>query len=99
MKVVLGVCGFGLGHSTRERPILEGLLARGHDVVLVTRATFFSTLFPGVPNAQVHVPAVHTTPDSLDPRDRRRPAQRPAGSAGRILERVGSSSDVSSPTW
>ena len=69
MKVVLGVCGFGLGHSTRERPILEGLLARGHDVVLVTNDqshAFFATLFPDVPNAQVHVPAMHTTPDGLD---------------------------------
>ncbi len=69
MKVVLGVCGFGLGHSTRERPILEGLLARGHEVVLVTNDQshdFFTRHFPQVPNLRVYVPVIHTTPDGLD---------------------------------
>lgn len=69
MKVVLGVCGFGLGHSTRERPILEGLLARGHDVMLVTNDQshdVFARHYPDVPNARVYVPVIHTTPDGLD---------------------------------
>lgn len=69
MKIVLGVCGFGLGHSTRQRPILEGLLARGHDVVLITNDQsfgFFSSTFPQVPNARVYVPVIHTTPNGLD---------------------------------
>jgi uncharacterized protein (TIGR00661 family) len=69
MKIVLGVCGFGLGHSTRQRPILEGLLARGHEVILVTddqSHEFFSALFPQVPNARVYVPVIHTTPHGLD---------------------------------
>ena len=69
MKIVLGVCGFGLGHSTRQRPILEGLLARGHDVILVTNDQshqFFTSMFPQVPNARVYVPVIHTTPDGLD---------------------------------
>ena len=69
MKIVLGVCGFGLGHSARQRPILEGLLARGHDVVLVTNDQsheFFTRHFPTVPNARVYVPVIHTTPHGLD---------------------------------
>lgn len=69
MKIVLGVCGFGLGHSTRQRPILEGLLARGHDVILVTNDQshhFFTSMFPQVPNVRVYVPMIHTTPDGLD---------------------------------
>lgn len=69
MKVVLGVCGFGLGHSTRQRPILEGLLARGHDVVLVTNDQshdFFTRNYPDVPNARVYVPVIHANPDGID---------------------------------
>jgi uncharacterized protein (TIGR00661 family) len=69
MRIVLGVCGFGLGHSTRQRPILEGMLARGHDVILVTNDQshgFFTSMFPQVPNARVYVPMIHTTPDGLD---------------------------------
>ncbi len=69
MKIVLGVCGFGYGHSTRQRPILEGLLARGHDVILITNDQsfqFFTQYYPGVRNARVYVPAMHTTPTGLD---------------------------------
>ncbi len=69
MKVVLGVCGFGYGHSTRQRPILEGLLARGHDVVLVTNDQsfeVFSEQFPEVTNMRVRVPVIHATPDGID---------------------------------
>lgn len=69
MKIVVGVCGFGLGHSTRERPIVEGLVARGHDVVLVTNDQsheFFTRHFPLLPNVRVYVPRIHTTPHGLD---------------------------------
>jgi uncharacterized protein (TIGR00661 family) len=69
VKIVLGVCGFGLGHSARQRPIVEGLLARGHDLILVTNDQsyeFFTRHFPQVPNARVYVPIIHTTPDGLD---------------------------------
>jgi uncharacterized protein (TIGR00661 family) len=69
MKIVLGVCGFGLGHSARQRPVLEGLLARGHDVILVTNDQsyeYFTRHFPQVRNARVYVPIIHTTPRGLD---------------------------------
>ncbi|MCA0455126.1 MAG: hypothetical protein LCI00_14220 [Chloroflexi bacterium] len=69
MKIVLGVCGFGYGHSIRQRPILEGLIARGHSVILVTNDSsyqFFSTYYPQVTNARVYVPVMHTTPRGLD---------------------------------
>jgi uncharacterized protein (TIGR00661 family) len=69
MKIVVGVCGFGLGHSTRQRPIVEGLLARGHDVILVTNDQsheFFTRHFPLLANARVYVPRIHTTPHGLD---------------------------------
>ena len=69
MKIVLGVCGFGFGHSTRQRPILEGLMARGHEVILITNdqsTEFFLQIYPNVRNARVYVPAMHTTPTGLD---------------------------------
>ncbi len=69
MKIVLGVCGFGYGHSVRQRPILEGLIAHGHSVILVTNDSsyqFFSTYYPQVTNARVYVPVMHTTPRGLD---------------------------------
>lgn len=69
MKIVLGVCGFGFGHSTRQRPILEGLLARGHHVILITNDQsyqFFTHHYPQVQLARVYVPIMHTTPHGLD---------------------------------
>ena len=69
MKIVVGVCGFGLGHSARERPIIEGLLTRGHDVVLVTNDQshdYFTRYLPQVRNLRVYVPVIHTTAQGLD---------------------------------
>jgi uncharacterized protein (TIGR00661 family) len=69
MNIVLGSWGVGYGHSTRQRPILEGLLARGHDVILITNdqsTQFFTRNYPNVRQAQVYVPVMHTTPQGLD---------------------------------
>ena len=69
MNIVLGVCGFGLGHSTRQRPILEGLNARGHRVLLIGNDQsyhFFAENYPEVPLQRVYVPLMHTTPHGLD---------------------------------
>ncbi len=69
MKIVLGVCGFGFGHSARERPIVEGLLERGHELILVTNDQsheFFTRHFPLLRNARVYVPVIHTTSHGLD---------------------------------
>jgi uncharacterized protein (TIGR00661 family) len=69
MKIILGVCGFGLGHSIRQRPILEGLLARGHRVILIANDQsyqFYAQNYPQVPLLRVYVPVMHTTPQGLD---------------------------------
>ncbi|MBI1280488.1 MAG: hypothetical protein GC179_20365 [Anaerolineaceae bacterium] len=97
MKIVLGVCGFGFGHSTRQRPILEGLMARGHEVILITNdqsTQFFSQNYPDVRNAQVYVPAMHTTPNGLDfaatandPRNAQPEANRAFYNACALIER------------
>jgi len=69
VKIVLGVCGFGLGHSIRQRPILEGLLARGHRVILIANDQsyqYYARNFPKIPLLRVYVPVIYTTPDGLD---------------------------------
>ena len=69
MNIVLGVCGFGLGHSTRQRPILEGLIARGHKVMLIANDQsyqFFTQNYPQIQTLRVYVPIMYTTPRGLD---------------------------------
>ncbi len=98
MKIVLGVCGFGFGHSTRQRPILEGLMARGHEVILITNdqsTQFFTQNYPNVRNARVYVPAMHTTPNGLDfaatandPRNAQPEANRAFYNACGLIERA-----------
>lgn len=69
MKIVLGVCGFGLGHSIRQKPILQGLLARGHRVILIANDSsyqFYARNFPQVPLLRVYVPVMHTNARGLD---------------------------------
>src|SRR5579864_9305870 len=69
MKIVLGICGFGLGHSIRQRPILEGLIARGHEVILIANDAsyqYFSKNYPQVRLVRVYVPAMHVSPRGLD---------------------------------
>jgi len=36
MKILIGVCGIGKGHSTRQLELTRELLARGHDVRITT---------------------------------------------------------------
>jgi uncharacterized protein (TIGR00661 family) len=69
MSIVLGVCGFGNGHSVRQTPILEGLIQRGHAVFLITNDQsyhYFSERFPHIPNARVYVPVIHSSARGID---------------------------------
>ena len=36
MKIIFGVMEWGLGHSTRDIPLIEGLLNRGHSVDILS---------------------------------------------------------------
>ncbi|PRZ12685.1 uncharacterized protein (TIGR00661 family) [Laceyella sediminis] len=36
MKVLIGVCGIGLGHSTRQWEVAQELLRRGHEIRILT---------------------------------------------------------------
>jgi uncharacterized protein (TIGR00661 family) len=69
MKIILGVCGFGLGHSTRQRPIFEGLTARGHEIIVIANDAshqYFARHFPDARLYRVYVPAMTVTSDGLD---------------------------------
>src|SRR5262249_55052931 len=49
--------------------ILERLLARGHDIILIANDSsyrFFAERYPQVRLAQVYVPVMHTKPQGLD---------------------------------
>jgi len=37
MKVLFGICSWGLGHATRDLPLIEAMLKAGHELTLVGR--------------------------------------------------------------
>lgn len=44
MKVLFGVCSWGLGHATRDLPLIRGIVERGHQVDIVARGRSLSLL-------------------------------------------------------
>ena len=70
MRVLLGVCGLGFGHSVRQSCILDVLLERGCSVVVFAFASshaYFSKHFGGrVPVIEVKVPWVVCLADGID---------------------------------
>lgn len=51
MKVLYGVCGEGLGHATRSSVVILHLMARGHDIRLVSSGhalTYLQRQFPSL---------------------------------------------------
>ncbi|MGV8041466.1 MAG: glycosyltransferase family protein [Thermoanaerobaculaceae bacterium] len=68
-KVVLGVCGIGHGHSLRESVVIDGLLRRGHRIVVLAFAEslrFLRSRYPGVECIPVWVPWVHGSGRGVD---------------------------------
>jgi uncharacterized protein (TIGR00661 family) len=37
MKVLFGICSWGLGHATRDLPLIEAMLKAGHELTLIGR--------------------------------------------------------------
>lgn len=60
MKILYGVVGEGMGHATRNRVVIERLVARGHDVRVVASAKAEAYLgrFMGAPSARGRVEVV-----------------------------------------
>ncbi len=44
MKVLFGVCSWGLGHATRDLPLIRGIIEREHQVDIVARGRSLSLL-------------------------------------------------------
>ncbi|WP_165550028.1 glycosyltransferase family protein [Kribbella speibonae] len=68
MKILIGVCGIGQGHITRQSVIAELLLERGHTLSFLTYGPGVETLkarFPDSLVLPVYVPWVACGPDGL----------------------------------
>lgn len=69
MNILIGVCGFGNGHSARQASVLKSLLARGHRVALLVfdnSERYFQRHFPDIPRFVVRVPVIHVNASGID---------------------------------
>lgn len=70
MKILMGTCGIGYGHSLRQGAVLNELIQRGHNLALFCFGNslhyFRDQETTKVPVFEVRVPWVHCTPDGLD---------------------------------
>ena len=63
MKVLIGVCGLGNGHSIRQHVLVDKFLAEGHQVALFTNrgsTQYFRKTFPGLESLEVWNPYIMT---------------------------------------
>ena len=44
MKVLFGVCSWGLGHATRDLPLIKGIIQAGHEASIVARGRSLNLL-------------------------------------------------------
>jgi uncharacterized protein (TIGR00661 family) len=59
MKILIGVCGIGNGHSMRQASVVRELLVRDHRLAMVgwdASLAFFQRHYPGIPRFEVTVP-------------------------------------------
>ena len=69
MKVLIGVCGVGFGHTLRQVVVLETLLTKGHSVYLFcfgNSKEFFALNYPNISHSCVAVPWVYSGPRGVD---------------------------------
>lgn len=67
-NIVIGVCGFGKGHTQRQRNIIEKLLKRGHKILLFlteNNKSFFSEAFPEIDSYIVHIPWIYANKEGI----------------------------------
>ncbi|MGN6715269.1 glycosyltransferase family protein [Anaerocolumna jejuensis] len=61
MNILVGISGFGHGHSLRQKVIIDELIKRGHTIVISaykSSYTFFSENYPEFKIVYVHVPFI-----------------------------------------
>jgi len=69
MKILLGICGFGNGHSARQADVLAKLNERGHDVVLfvfLNSKSYVEKHFSQNQAFEIRVPIIHVTDTGID---------------------------------
>ncbi|MBW2987634.1 hypothetical protein KY336_03730 [Candidatus Woesearchaeota archaeon] len=52
MKILFGICTWGLGHATRDLPIIRRLLEKGHSVTIATSGRSLEVLKKEVPECK-----------------------------------------------
>lgn len=61
MKILIGICGLGLGHSLREKVIIDYLLYKNVDLCLLTdkqSTAFYESFYPNVKILQAEIPFI-----------------------------------------
>lgn len=69
MKILIGICGLGLGHSLRERVIIDYLLSKNVELCLLTdkqSTVFYQTFYPNVKILQAEIPFVACGADGIN---------------------------------
>jgi uncharacterized protein (TIGR00661 family) len=69
VNIVIGVSGFGNGHSARQADVVQALLKRGHRLVLfgfLNSAKYFKAHFPAIPLFPLHVPIIHVSASGIE---------------------------------
>ena len=59
MKILIGICGIGNGHLSRQTNVIEYLLQSGHNIVIATtnnNIKFFKKKFPSLNIINIHIP-------------------------------------------
>lgn len=68
-KIVIGICGIGLGHSKRQKVVVDYLLHKEHQLVILAFGEsyrLFKDWYPNVPIFEVWVPWIYGTNTGLD---------------------------------
>ena len=63
MKVVIGICGIGMGHAIRQTPVINFLLNQGAQIIVFSfgeALRYIKKTFPQIPSFDVFVPFIAT---------------------------------------
>lgn len=69
MKILVGVCGIGNGHLSRQTCVIEYLLEEGNEVVVATtdgNMEYFKNKFPDISVVNVNIPWITCNENGID---------------------------------
>lgn len=67
MKILIGVTGFGNGHTARQADVLKTLVEREHQVAIfgyLNSERYFRQYYPNTPVFRIRVPIIHISPQT-----------------------------------